>query len=410
MDIDKYIYTIGGHSHTYSTVLGLKDVPDTLQDLVHMNNELHAQLVVQKNAITQYHKNKKWDKFKKLTNEYELIFTSTQGCPSISKHVPISRSFFKLWEILKDFEVEMNLPSCPVNAVFLADAPGGFCEAFVRYRAKMRSFKRLDDTQKDRSWTMSLRATHKIIPDWKLTPNFCKENNLTISWGSDGQGDLYNVDNIDYIVSSVGEHSCALVTADGGFDFSSDFNHQENMSFRLILSEIYTALRLQKVGGSFVLKIFDIHCMNTVKILFILKLFYSQLHFVKPLSSRPANSEKYVICTGFMNNHESSLVLSFILEELRQQVETKCQHFTEDFKFLKIPYSFMYDIVEYNRIYIAFQVSHIGDTLEMINNKRENKIQIATRVQLEKAIRWCHKYGIETDTRSILAYKQVYNY
>ena len=37
-----------------------------------------------------------------------------------------------------------------------------------------------------------------------------------------------------------------LVTADGGFDFSIDFNQQEQMAGKLILTEILYAIIMQK--------------------------------------------------------------------------------------------------------------------------------------------------------------------
>ena len=42
-----------------------------------------------------------------------------------------------------------------------------------------------------------------------------------------------------------------LVTADGGFDFSTNFNKQEQSSLRIIFCEIVTALSVQKKGGAF---------------------------------------------------------------------------------------------------------------------------------------------------------------
>ena len=48
-----------------------------------------------------------------------------------------------------------------------------------------------------------------------------------------------------------------IVTADGGFDFSVDFNKQEIMANKLIFCQICFAISMQKKGGIFILKIFD---------------------------------------------------------------------------------------------------------------------------------------------------------
>ena len=51
--------------------------------------------------------------------------------------------------------------------------------------------------------------------------------------------------------------SMNIVTGDGGFDFSIDFNKQEMNISKLLFAQVCYALILQKKGGSFVLKIFD---------------------------------------------------------------------------------------------------------------------------------------------------------
>ena len=46
-----------------------------------------------------------WDKSKKLSNEYELIHLPNKKMrgQSIAKYEPLSRSYFKLWEMIVDF-------------------------------------------------------------------------------------------------------------------------------------------------------------------------------------------------------------------------------------------------------------------------------------------------------------------
>ena len=66
--------------------------------------------------------------------------------------------------------------------------------------------------------------------------------------------------------------SMDLITGDGGFDFSIDFNKQEYMaSTKLIFAQICFAIFLcKKNGGTFILKIFDIFSKCSIDILYIL--------------------------------------------------------------------------------------------------------------------------------------------
>ena len=109
----------------------------------------------------------------------------------------------------------------------------------------------------------------------------------------------YNIDNIDHYVKLVGKNNCDVCTADGGFDFSIDFNKQEELSYRIILCEILIALSIQKKGGVFIVKIFDSYTLFTIKMLYILSKSYEKVVITKPYLSRPANSEKYIVCSGF---------------------------------------------------------------------------------------------------------------
>lgn len=390
--VKKFVFNINGH-YIDNNATELKET-----ELMKMNDVIHHQLTIQKNAISSFHKTRKWDKYKKLTNSYELVFTSTQGCPSIAQRNPISRSFFKLWEILHDFKEEIGLPDVPITSVFLADAPGGFGEAYIDYRKQCCSFK-------DELYGMSLKATNKIIPDWKFNDQYCQENNLKLFYGQTGTGNIYDINNIHELVDKVGNNNCFFITADGGFDFSVDFNSQEDMSLRLILCEIYSALKMQKNGGTFVLKIYDIHNKVTMKLLYILKRFYNSMYFVKPLSSRPANSEKYVICTGFhiasIDHHEK--VLSMLKLQITQfdvnKVLTTCE----------LPISFVADIINYNRVFIANQALHIAKTLMLIDNLNEYITNEIVKNQVKKALKWCHKYNIDISIPALHKYRNMYS-
>jgi hypothetical protein len=90
-----------------------------------------------------------------------------------------------------------------------------------------------------------------------------------------------------------------LITADGGFDFSKDFNRQEISIANLLWGQVCYAICLQKRGGNFVLKIFDVFYEHTVHILYILSSFYEEVNICKLKTSRVGNSEKYVVCRNF---------------------------------------------------------------------------------------------------------------
>ena len=57
---------------------------------------------------------------------------------------------------------------------------------------------------------------------------------------------------------------------------------------------------MKKKGGNFVCKIFDVFTPFTVDLLFILYKHFEHFSIVKPVTSRPANSERYVVCKNLL--------------------------------------------------------------------------------------------------------------
>lgn len=365
------------------------DCLDQIQHLLHTNNALLEVATAYKNKITEHYQNKSWDKYKKLSNEYELIFFSSNSSNNIASITPVSRSFFKLWEILYDFDEEIGVSSIsPMKCVFLAEGPGGFFEAFHRKRA-------LQNNVYDDCHGITLKSLNKSVPDWKTN----KRLPLKISYGKDGTGDLYNVENITTFADTVGNGDVDFITADGGFDFSSDFNNQEEQSFRLIVSEVLCALMLQKRGGKFLLKVYDCFNEETLKMLHILKMFYTDIYLIKPLTSRPANSERYVLCTGFSRDegpYEKTIQLLQSMVSQYTNIDIK-----EALDAIPFNASFLSNIVMYNLYYTMRQVYYIQRTINYItffsNASNESYTTIESALlskHKSRSVKWCQKYRI----------------
>lgn len=362
---------------------GGEDFPAT-EALLDQNAELQHILTCYKNKISEHYKNKLWDRYKKLTNEYEMIFTTPNTGSNISRYLPVSRSFFKMWEMLHDFSEDAFGFSIgvPINAMFLAEGPGGFAEALVKFR---------EGHSADRFFGISLRSVNKNIPDWKY------QHKVQICYGSDGTGDLYKKTNLDHLAQT--HPKMEVITADGGFDFSNDFNAQEESSVRLILCEIYAALLLQKQGGCLVLKIYDMFHEHTLKIVAVIKRFYEKIHVVKPLTSRPANSEKYLVCSGFDGERKGSFV-ERIGALIACYDDAKAKSF---FDGIDHDPRVVHHIVCYNAYYTLRQAYYIERTIRYIEEFAKNYHDATVREKMKsildsnrvKSIKWCEKYGLE---------------
>lgn len=216
-----------------------------------------------------------------------------------------------------------------------------------------------------------------------------------------GDGDLYKVETIRQFEALIQKETKGqgvdLAVADGGFDFSGNEEQQEVLAQRLLLCEIITMLTSLKQGGHFVCKFFDIVDEFTGDLVWLLYQLFEEICITKPLSSRPANSERYIVCKNLLIKDlklvEKLLEISKCMESGKRFIPKQVLEKDEDFvdyvkmrnmkfvmkqtealeqldQFIKNPYvSFFYLFV-----YSVRDVTNIGFTLVifhlfMIKNK-----------------------------------------
>ena len=333
-------------------------------------------------------KERDWDIYKKYTNPYEYIHTPISNKrKSISKYKPLSRSYFKMIELIHFFKLIKPVTSeiKPMKSFHLAEGPGGFIEALANMRNcpqdKYIGITILDD------------ENDPNIPSWKKTEYFLQANpNVSIETGRDGTGNILSLENFEHCVANYAS-SMDLITGDGGFDFSIDFNSQEISITKLLFAQACFALALQKRGGSFVLKVFDCFMQPTVDILYLLSAFYEKVYITKPQTSRYANSEKYVVCKGFLfeNCRDYYPHLRRAFDIMQKAPENAISGF------LSIPLAnhFLTKLQEYNAIFGQQQIETIHYTISLIENKfKTDKIENLIKNNIQKCMNWCIKHDV----------------
>tara|TARA_B100002052_G_scaffold178236_1_gene162253 strand:+ start:7932 stop:9110 length:1179 start_codon:yes stop_codon:yes gene_type:complete len=321
-----------------------------------------------------------WDHYKKYINPYEYIHTQVSNTKtSVCKIKPLSRSYFKMIEICGIFNLIPELPdNC--KSFHLAEGPGGFIEALSFLRNNVN----------DSYVGMTLIDNDINVPGWKKSTAFLeKHKNVYIEKGLDNTGNLLSLDNLKFCHEKY-KGSIDLVTADGGFDFSIDFNSQETVSANLILCQIIYAIAVQKKGGNFFIKFFDTFTEASLQMIYLLALLYEEVYFVKPNTSRYANSEKYIVCKKFKLYDTSK-----IMQKIFTMFTKIC--YNENIisiLSLEIPYLFTNQVEGLNAIYGQQQLDSISNTLNLINNNKPEKIESIKKNNIQKCVSWCQKYNL----------------
>jgi 23S rRNA U2552 (ribose-2'-O)-methylase RlmE/FtsJ len=381
--------------------LRLKIIDSSKNFIFIQNNQLIRQ---KKEEIDKLENIDNWDKMKKIGNPYELIYTSynkKRKNDSISSYIPISRSYFKLWEIFYNFELFKDFGN-EQSFIFshLAEGPGGFMEASYNYMKK-------NNKNNNYYYGITLKPHNEYVPDWnKIKKIFDNDKKVQIDYGN-----LYIFDDVLKYVKKFEEKKAHFVTADGGFDYSNDFNGQELNSCQIIYSEIVVALNVLRKNGCFVVKVFDLFSITSCQFFAILTSHFRVVNIYKPETSRPANSEKYLVCQGFLDNISTQQKYNYLLiiklwYELQNKLPMENSSFI--FQSIKVNNQLIHLIAKYNELYVKKQLHYLDNTIKITQNKpsKEEYYQIIKN-QVATAIKWCQQYHVSINTNSIY-YKKNY--
>nr|CCA14705.1 PREDICTED: FtsJ methyltransferase domain containing 2like putative [Albugo laibachii Nc14] len=232
-------------------------------------------------------------------------------------HLFQNRAALKLAELDAQFSPKLSDPQLlpeENNVLFFADicaGPGGFTE-YLYWQRKWRC----------KGWGFTLKG----VCDFELEKfNPCiAADTFEIDYGVLDDGDIYAQENIlsfqKRVLASTKGRGVALVTADGGFSTDGDWNRQEFLTKRLVLCECITALCVLRQGGTFVCKFFDTFQDFTIELIYIMTLVFEEVSITKPIQSRPANSERFLVCRGRTSVDTSKLI--DYLFHVNQKLET----------------------------------------------------------------------------------------
>lgn len=233
----------------------------------------------------------------------------------------VSNAWLKYYEIIAHFRAanpKFLVPrnaSTPIRAFFNAELPGSSLCAFNHYmkthnlafdwRAASIApdlFSNGSSTLEDRyglyakyksNWLMQLLDDYNAAaaqqPDVKLFRN---------------TGDALNLEVIDDYARRIGPQSewggVDFYSHDAGIDVTNNYNEQEALNARIHLGCAIAGLLTLRVGGCFVAKQYTTFETITWNLIMIYATVFEKFYLSKPLTSRPYNSEIYLIGINYL--------------------------------------------------------------------------------------------------------------
>ena len=370
-----------------NNIVSFKLESNTIQ---HVQSEEEIILHTYRNRINEYESNlpsfKNWEYYKKVVNPYELVYTQKKydNFPeSIYCLKPLSRSYFKMIEIL-DLTQFFNDINNDIKSAHVCEGPGGFIEALFDEASKKCKKIRT-------SFAMTLKSRQTNVPGWKRAATFLKKNRcIRILYGEDDTGNIMKPENQQYFIDNSNiSGKMNIFTADGGFDFSYDYENQESLIFPLLVSSTKIGFEVLKKGGVFILKFFDFYHKYTLDLLYFLSCHFTEWTLYKPATSRPCNPEQYFIGKGFLGCTDEVLdVMRLWCSILENKPMNSLLHETSE------EYEKLIGKIRQNSF--KSQTEYLERVFNMIDSNDNDAIQNCLKNNEISSHEWCVRFKVPT--------------
>ena len=293
----------------------------------------------------------------------------------------LSRAFYKLWEILYFFDL-IDINDKNFVSAHLAEGPGSFIQATMFFREMFSK-----DSKNDKYHAITIHSENEDISldlEKEFVQYYAKEKpqrffmhktyDAQTAGGSKTKdtGDLTETKTLENFKKDIGA-KVDFVSGDGGFEWDNE-NIQEQECAILIYAQILAAIIIQKKGGHFVLKVFEMFTGLSAKFILLLKYFYEEVYIIKPFTSRESNSERYIVCRKF--KFEEKQIVEIVqnmmkgLDEInsrRSSKNDKALYLFDIFPLIKVPDNLMINMISINTEITNQQFCVINKMIEYLN-------------------------------------------
>jgi hypothetical protein len=181
-----------------------------------------------------------------------------------------------------------------------------------------------------------------------------------------------------------------VYTADGGFDFSSDYHAQEDVIFPLLLAEGLLGLQVLARGGCMILKCFDTTERPTLDLLWMLSHAFREWSLVKPRTSRAGNAERYFVGLHYLGATANADTIAFLKGV--QGARPLLEH-PEDLTYRRKWSKWVMDLLQFQECIESQEYETIRKTLALIQAYDYTRIRSLVRENILRSVTWCKDYG-----------------
>uniref|UniRef100_A0A914GYI3 Ribosomal RNA methyltransferase FtsJ domain-containing protein n=1 Tax=Globodera rostochiensis TaxID=31243 RepID=A0A914GYI3_GLORO len=309
-----------------------KSVDDAQKRAADSEGDGEARAECRVNAVCARHGTNRWHSFTSFTHPLKGLPVWIASGVSVGEEEHSSslsllytQAFCKFVQLV-DVHPESLLPfrQCQTHrsprSLHLCELPGAFLLALMHSLDPEQSRAlqwHINGLNPHWEWasppTTSSSCSNGVMDDVLLVANEC-----AAAFGWSGAGDVlldkewddaYLAYRFGIVVGQDEEENANnnkfdLVTADGGFDCANNPSGQELLMLPLIKHQIQIACKCLRRGGTLLLKTFTFFDRETVALIATLCAAFGEVRCTKPPSSKPGNSEVYLICLDFNRTND----------------------------------------------------------------------------------------------------------
>lgn len=216
----------------------------------------------------------------------------------------VTNAWLKMYEMIVQLGLIPQGSSGAYRVFFNSELPGAFTVATNHYMKTM-----CPDTKYD--WVASSYyppdTDGKIDVTKALGDKYGLYQGNKTHWimdppGGQNNGDVTDINNILDLAKRVKmrwKEGAMLYTSDAGIDVSGDYSRQEEDNSLIDLGQLLLGVLSLAKNGDLIVKQYTYFRPFSVCVLVVFSMFFGEFYITKPLTSRPTNSEIYIVGRSF---------------------------------------------------------------------------------------------------------------
>lgn len=331
---------------------------------------------------------KTWLKFTNIIDTYKSLRSKITD---MYHAVIVTNAWLKYWELYSQYPLVPHVINRQFTVFFNAELPGAALVAFNQFMKAMRPNIEFD-------WYAS-----SLLPDDNnsaaLGDNYGLYEKNKSKWlmSDTNNGDATLMENILDWEKKIGPNSpiggVDFYSHDAGIDVTDNFNEQEISNAKLHLGCAIAGFITLRIGGTFIAKQYTFFETITWNLILIYARLFDKFYICKPLTSRPYNSEIYLIGLGFKGFDEN--IKSCLVSRLKNFNTMPLINVDAVKVLLSDQFS---DICRFSRCVFNVQAAMIDENIKLFEKYKDNLSELTrglSETKYQKISAWLKLYPVK---------------